>query len=193
MNVSLRTHLTSSHRSRFTEVDKLRWRRTVRLFLIYWAGVVFVGAFLPRGVDLENIRPLARLIVGNMDVVMRVASHSFDSAYLEVFVAYCLSSSVLLSLISMFWLPRGSHVVFQTWSAKLSLVSIGALLFLAAWFSVDFGPSKVSLTEGRSSALVYLGTTSRAGAIFALGSLWGFAQLFFLQTFRTVLIAQVKP
>lgn len=190
--VSVRSFAARSYTSTYGEIDKLRARRTIRILILYWAGAVAVGALLPAGLGLDRLAWIARSIVGRFDGVMQAAARSFDANYIEVFAAFCLCWSVILSGLSVLWLPRGSHLTFLSWRYKLILLLIAATMLAVAWLAPEATQKTFSLRGGRSSALLLLATSSRVGAIAVLGTFWGFAQLFFFLTFRTASVSPVR-
>ena len=167
-----------------SELNSLRSNRMMRLFICYWVITVSIGLMLPSGTQLGGFRKIFHALVGGLDGVMQVATHSFDPVFVEVFLAISMLTGLALAVTSCFWIPSGSHKIFPDAKAKLVFSSLGLLMLALALGLAIKTYSIEGLSAGRASALLYLGSSTKLGVLTILNAWFGFCQLFFFVVLR---------
>lgn len=175
--------------------DKLRARRVLQIFGAYWFVVLLGALLLPSGQHPELATRLITLCMDILSGPRRIAERSFDHYFVESFLALTLSWSLVLSLLTVVWLPRQSHIFYASGRLKAIQIVGSSFALLVAWVVpfVMLPEATYSLGGGRTSALLYLATSSRLGAALVLGCFFGFAHLLFVAIVFASFVVPIRP
>ncbi len=171
--------------------EKLRARRVLQIFGVYWFVVLLAALLLPLGRHPELATHLITLYMDFFSGPRRIAERSFDHYFVESLLFLTLSWSLVLSLLAVVWLPRQSHISYASGRLKAIQIVGSSFALLVAWVVpfVMLPEATYSLEDGRTSALLYLATSSRLGAALVLGCFFGFAHLlFFIMVFASFIV-----
>lgn len=108
----------------------------------------------------------------------QAAEHSFNPCFFARLGVVSLIASVALSGVAFYWLLHHRGLQFRTVGQKAKGLAMSGGMLLVFWVNLTFSnPGPYSLADGRSSAALYIATSSYYGAVPFLGVFFGCAQL----------------
>lgn len=171
--------------------DLARKIRIIQIFKYYWIITVSLGLLISNEIGTLAGRGGFQEVIVAFAGVNSIASQSFDEAFVKGFLMISLGTSMALFICSLFWVPPGSQKIFSDYSSKVMLIALCAILCLAALAMPFYSYSLSGGGNTSGSLLVFIGASSKLGALTVLNALFGFAQLFFLTCMRLCLTTPV--
>jgi hypothetical protein len=166
-------------------IDSLRSGRQNQLFISYWVITLTAGLSMPSEATFLRTSEFIHLHFSALMGLTSIASQSFNQGFVALFMAISLGTFLLLAFVSIFWIPAGSQKIFLDFKSKAILIGITVLIFFAAVY-MPFYPYTIKGGTGTSSSLLlFLGSSSKMGALTVLNALFGFTQLFFIVCMRS--------